>query len=58
MRLKNVQVFSACPEGWKVLTGATTAPAGYVWISNGKSLFGGEYEQGLLTLQKAHKAHK
>lgn len=38
------------PKGWKVIEGAQTAPDGYIWINNGKSLFGGEYEQGLLRI--------
>lgn len=36
------------PDGWGVIGGAMTAPRGYVWISNRKSLFGGEYEHALV----------
>ena len=30
------------PEGWKVIAGTLTQPRGYVWISNGQSLFARE----------------
>ena len=43
-----MKTFDKIPKGWKVTEGAQTAPAGYVWINNGKSRFGGEYEQALL----------
>lgn len=36
------------PEGWKVIRGAQTAPIGWVWVCNGKSRFGGEYEHALV----------
>lgn len=36
------------PEGWKPIRGAQTAPLGWVWICNGKSRFGGEYEHALV----------
>lgn len=36
------------PEGWKALEGATTAPKGWYWASNGKSRFSGEYEHALV----------
>lgn len=36
------------PKGWKALEGATTAPKGWVWASNGKSRFSGEYEHALV----------
>lgn len=39
------------PIGWKVLKGATTAPCGFIWVYNGKSLFGGERESALLKLK-------
>jgi hypothetical protein len=35
-------------EGWKEIRGATTAPSGYVWIYNGKSIFSKEYRHALL----------
>lgn len=45
-----VKFLDTMPEGWKELKGATTAPNGYIWIWNGKNLFGKEYEQALLKL--------
>lgn len=33
---------------WQPIQGATTAPIGYHWESNGKSRFGGEYEAKLV----------
>ena len=36
------------PKGWKRVEGATTAPRGWYWASNGKSRFGGEYRQALV----------
>lgn len=46
--LKTTKVFTEMPDGWRVLTGATTAPVGYKWITNGKPLFTKEYQQALL----------
>ena len=43
-----VQFLDKMPEGWKEIDGAKTAPNGYVWISNGKSIFSKEYEHALL----------
>ena len=36
------------PEGWIKTEGATTAPKGYTWYNNGKSRFGGEYQNVLV----------
>ncbi len=36
------------PEGWRKLEGATTAPLGYSWYSNGKSRFSGEFKAVLV----------
>lgn len=46
--LENNNVYSAMPKGWKVIDGATTAPKGYTWISNGKSAFGGNRKIALV----------
>ena len=48
--LRGVKVYTEMPEGWVKIRGAVTAPVGYIWISNNKSRFGGEYEQGLLKI--------
>ncbi|MDD3231655.1 MAG: hypothetical protein PHE09_20975 [Oscillospiraceae bacterium] len=47
---KEAPFYDAVPEGWKRIRGAMTAPLGYCWIWNGKSRFGGECEQGIVTL--------
>lgn len=36
------KVANKAPKGWVKLTNATTAPRGYSWYSNNKSMFGGE----------------
>ena len=36
------------PKGWKVDRGATTAPRGYTWVNNGKSMFGGQRRTALI----------
>lgn len=49
LRKAGVRFFDAMPDGWKVLTGATTAPNGYTWIHNCKNPFmDAGYESGLL----------
>ena len=32
-------VIKRMPKGWSEVTGAQTAPNGYVWVSNGKPMF-------------------
>ncbi|MBS5284663.1 MAG: hypothetical protein KHY46_12515 [Clostridiales bacterium] len=44
----NVEVYHHMPPDYSVLPGASTAPVGSVWISNGKSRFGGERKTALL----------
>lgn len=36
------------PEGWVRTNGAQTAPIGWYWANNGKSLFGGERRSALI----------
>lgn len=38
---KNFEYVEEVPQGYKVLDGATTAPLGYTWYTNGKSLING-----------------
>lgn len=45
--LKTETVYKKMPKGWRHCHGAS-APRGYTWINNGKSLFGGQYEHALL----------
>lgn len=40
------------PKGWKEIKGAQTAPKGYVWISNGKSIFDRNYQSGLIPIKE------
>ena len=42
------RVEDSVPEGFIKTEGATTAPKGYTWYNNGKSRFGGEYENVLV----------
>lgn len=46
--LESVKVFYQMPNGWKEIWDAQTAPSGYVWIFNGKSIFSSEYQHALL----------
>lgn len=39
-------------EEWRDIPGATTAPSGYKWQSNGKSRFGGEYKNRLVKAEE------
>ena len=43
-----VKFLNFMPEGWKEINGAMTAPNGYKWIFNGKSVFSKEYKHALL----------
>jgi hypothetical protein len=45
-----VKFLDTMPEGWKEIKGAMTAPNGYIWIFNGKSIFSKEYKQALLKI--------
>lgn len=36
------------PDGWKVLLNATTAPKGYIWITNNEPQFSGRRKYALL----------
>lgn len=48
---KGVKIVNEKPIGWKIIENATTAPCGYKWISNGKSLFNGERRTALLKIE-------
>lgn len=48
---KGIKVLTEMPKGWRVLEGATTAPIGYKWISNGKSFFSKDFESALLKME-------
>ena len=48
---KSVKVLNEMPKGWEVLNNSTTAPVGYIWIYNGKSLFSKQRERALLKIE-------
>ena len=45
---KAVKIYKKLPKGWEILENATTAPVGYKWIFNRKSLFSKERKRALL----------
>ena len=49
--MKETKTILEMPEGWNIVKGASTAPNGFVWVSNGKSFFGGERERALLKIK-------
>lgn len=48
---ENVKVFYQMPTGWEEISCAQTAPSGYVWIFNCKSIFTREYRHALLRVK-------
>ena len=52
---QGTKIYDEMPEGWALIPNAMTAPKGYAWIWNGKSRFGGEYQQGLLKDERIPK---
>ncbi len=51
----DVKVLKRLPKNWKPIKGARTAPRGYVWVSNNKSLFGGQRKIALIKDKEYHK---
>jgi hypothetical protein len=51
MRFPDVPIYDTMPDGWVEIRGATTAPNGYVWINNRKSIFTKEYRHALLRIK-------
>lgn len=47
-----VKVYDEMPNGWREIKGALTAPVGYKWICNNKSVFSKERETGLLKIKR------
>lgn len=43
-----IRIFGSLPKGWRYLDGATTAPNGFRWASNGKSRFSADYHHALV----------
>ena len=53
MKFPDVPIYETMPDGWVEIRGATTAPNGYVWINNRKSIFTKEYLHALLKLKES-----
>lgn len=49
-RSRGIKIIHTLPLGWKEQYSASPAPEGYKWVSNGKSMFGGEFELALLKI--------
>ena len=49
------KILDHVPPGWVKVDGATTAPKGYSWYSNGKSRFSGERVSALVKDAEDHK---
>ena len=49
---KGIKVYDEMPEGYIINEDASTAPHGYVWVSNNKSFFDGTREHGLLKVKE------
>ena len=47
-RKRVIEYVEKVPEGFKELKGALTAPVGYTWYANGKSIFDKTYKQILV----------
>lgn len=45
---KQYPVFDELPKGWVIIKNALTAPCGYKWISNNKSIFSGKRKLGFI----------
>ena len=43
-----VRKLERLPDGWRYTVGALTAPNGWRWANNGKSIFSGERETALI----------
>lgn len=43
-----VRRLTKIPKGWIKTKGATTAPSGFIWVSNGKSRFSGQRKIALV----------
>ena len=45
-----LDIYDHIPEGWVDISDIVTAPAGYHWINNRKSIFNKEYRHALLRI--------
>jgi len=46
------KILKKVPKGWRKTKGATTAPMGFAWYSNGKSRFSGERKIALIKTKR------
>ena len=51
-RLPDVPIYDDLPEGWADICHIVSAPSGYHWINNRKSIFSDEYRHALLRMNK------
>lgn len=47
---KDIDVYDEMPTGWSYIKGALTAPLGYAWISNNKSILSREKRLAFIKL--------
>ena len=51
IRLPDVPIYDELPEGWADISHIVSAPSGYHWINNRKSIFSDEYRHALLKIK-------
>jgi hypothetical protein len=51
IRLPDVPIYDELPEGWADISHIVSAPSGYHWINNRKSIFSDEYRHALLIIR-------
>ena len=51
IRLPDVPIYDELPEGWADISHIVSAPSGYHWINNRKSIFSDEYRHALLRIR-------
>lgn len=45
---KEIKILNELPPRWRYIENASTAPQGYKWDCNNKSMFSGDYEHALI----------
>lgn len=51
MKFTDVPICDELPEGWADISHIVSAPSGYHWINNRKSIFSNEYRHSLLKIK-------
>lgn len=51
MKFPDVPIYDEMPEGWADISHIVSAPSGYHWINNRKSIFTKEYRHALLRIR-------